>query len=163
MLWWVKLYFAAYLLIALVGFAVEIRQGTTLPRWLLSLASVCCPLLPALVYWGVGADWVRGMDLRWWYWAGVIALLVSVTLELRDEFPDPELTALENLVTLAAALVLIALLLAPTLWWGYLLVFEGRFAEGVGFYPFVPGDMKPLRILPVETMPFAITPAEWAR
>jgi len=127
--WWVKLYFAAYLLIALVGFAMEIRQGTTLPRWLLSLASVCCPLLPALAYWGVGADWARGMELRWWYWAGVIALIASVTLELRDEFPDPELTPRENLLALAATLVFIALLLAPVLWWGYLLAFEGRTAE----------------------------------
>jgi hypothetical protein len=161
--WWVKLYFAAYLLIALVGFAVEIRQGTTLPRWLLSLASVCCPLLPALVYWGVGADWVRGMDLRWWYWAGVIAVIASVTLELRDEFPDPELTARENLVTLAATLVFIALLLAPALWWGYLLVFEGRTAEGIGFCPFVPAETPEVRMTPLDSLSPSITPAEGER
>ncbi len=161
--WWVKLYFAAYLLIALAGSAVEMRQGTTLSRWLLSLASVCCPLLPALVYWGIGSDWVRGMDLRWWYWAGVIAVIASVTLELRDEFPDPELTARENLFTLAATLVFIALLLTPAFWWGYLLVFEGRTAEGIGFCPFVPGDMQQVRMTPVEAMPLATTPAESVR
>lgn len=148
--WWVKLYFAAYLLIALVGFAVEIRQGTTLPRWLLSLASAFCPLLPALAYWGVGTDEVSGMDLRWWYWAGVIASIVSVALESRDQFPDPELTARENLLALAATLAAIALLLAPIFWWGYLLAFEGRTAEGIGFCPFVPADTLVSYLVSVE-------------
>ena len=112
-------YFAGYIAFSAWSFHDDIKSRVTRTRILAELVSDLGLLSTALAYWLPSVRLLLGSAGPFIFSLAVAGLLVQVVGSIRRQFPAQDFTATENVAVAFVGTVLVALMSAPLLYWGF--------------------------------------------